>query len=137
MDADAATDEYDALFAGVGKSAVSIFAGYYTGAPAVDHPRVRIQAALAEHGLGRVRSTEPEDHLGGLLEAMRVLVAGGAGRAPATLAEQKRFFQGYVEEGARGFFRALAVAPESNFYRHVAAVGAAFVAIESQSFQLD
>jgi TorA maturation chaperone TorD len=138
MDVDAATDEYDALFAGVGKSAVSIYAGHYTGAPAVDHPRIRIQAALAELGLGRdERATEPEDHIAGLLEAMRVLVAGGAGRAPATIADQRRFFREHVEQGAAAFFKALAKAPQSNFYRHVAAVGAAFVSLESLSFQLD
>ena len=138
MDADAAAEEYDTLFSGMGKAVVSIFAGFYTGAPAVDHPRVRIQAALAELNLGQAEQvTEPEDHLAGLLEAMRVLVAGGAGRAPATLAEQRRFYQDHVERGAAGFFRALATAPQSNFYRHVAAVGSAFVALESQSFQLD
>jgi len=138
MDGDAAREEYDTLFSGMGKAAVSIFAGHYTGAPAVDHPRVRIQAALAELKLAQADDrTEPEDHLAGLLEAMRVLVAGGAGRAPATLAEQRSFFQDHVERGAAGFFRALATAPQSNFYRHVAAVGSAFMAIESQSFQLD
>jgi len=138
MDADAALEEYGVLFAGVGKSVVSIYAGHYTGAPAVDHPRVRIQAALEALHLARDdRMTEPEDHLAGLLEAMRVLVAGGAGRAPATLAEQRRFYQEHVERGAKGFFAALAAAPQSNFYRHVAAVGSAFVELESQSFQLD
>jgi TorA maturation chaperone TorD len=137
MDAAAAADEYDVLFAGVGKAVVSIYAGHYMGAPAVDHPRVRIQAALAELRLARERTSEPEDHLAGLLEVMRVLAAGGAGRAPATLAEQRRFFREFVEPAAAAFFRALAAAPEANFYRHVAALGAAFVSLESQSFQLD
>ena len=138
MDADAAAEEYEALFAGVGKAAVSLYAGYYMGAPAVDHPRVRIQASLATLGLARdPRATEPEDHFAGLLEVMRVLIAGGAGRAAAALGEQKRFYQEHVEPGAAAFFAALAQAPQSNYYRHVAAVGAAFIAIESQSFQLD
>src|SRR5436190_343946 len=83
------------------------------------------------------RSTEPEDHLGGLLEVMRVLVAGGAGRCAAPIAEQKRFFEEHVAPGGARFFEALARAPESNYYRRVAALGTAFVALESQSFQLD
>ena len=138
MDADAAAEEYELLFAGVGKSKVSIFAGYYTGAPARDHPRVRIQARLAGLGLARdERATEPEDHLGYLFETMRVLVGGTAERAPAKLADQKGFFEEHVAPGATRFFEALARAPEANYYRHVAAVGAAFTELESQSLQLD
>lgn len=137
MDADAAELEYENLFAGVGKAAVSLFAGYYSGAPARDHPRIRIQAALAELGLARdAKATEPEDHLSGLFEVMRVLVAGAPGRQPVALAVQSRFFTDHVEKGAAGFFAALARAPQANYYRHVAAVGAAFIDLESQSFQL-
>ncbi len=138
MDADAAAEEHDALFATVGKAAVSRYAGYYTGATAVDHPRVRIRADLAALGLApRPDATEPEDHFGALFEAMRVLVAGGAGRGPATLAEQRRFFEAHVAPGAGKFFAALAGAEASNYYRKVAALGAAFVALEGQSFSLD
>lgn len=138
MDTEAAALEFENLFAGVGKAAVSVYAGYYLGAPAIDHPRVRLQAALAELGLARAeRWTEPEDHVGTLLEVMRVLVAGGPGRRPATLAEQKRFYQAYVERSAMGVFGALAASPQANYYRHAAAVGAAFMALESQSFLLD
>jgi TorA maturation chaperone TorD len=137
MDPEAAAIEFEELFAGVGKAAVSVYAGYYLGAPSIDHPRVRLQAALAELGLARAeRVSEPEDHLGTLLEVMRVLVAGAPGRRPASLAEQKRFYQAYVEKSAAGVFGALAAAPQANYYRHAAAVGAAFMALESQSFLL-
>ena len=137
MDPEAAALEYEELFAGVGKAPVSIYAGHYLGAPAIDHPRVRLQATLAELGLARAgRVSEPEDHIGGLLEVMRVLVAGAPGRRPAALSEQKRFYQAYVESAATGFFEALAAAPQANYYRHAAAVGAAFMALEAQSFSL-
>jgi TorA maturation chaperone TorD len=137
MDPDAAAIEHDDLFAGVGKARVSIFAGYYTGAPARDHPRIRIQAALAGLGLARdPRATEPEDHFAGLFEVMRVLVAGMPGRPAAPLAEQKHFFEDHVGPGAAKFFAALAASPQANYYRHAAAVGAAFMALESESFLL-
>ena len=137
MDADAGAVEFEVLFANVGKAPVSVYAGYYLGAPAIDHPRVRLQASLAELGLARAeRVTEPEDHLGSLFEVMRVLVAGAPGRKPAPLAEQKRFYQAYVEKSAAGFFEALARAGQANYYRHAAAVGAAFMALETQSFLL-
>jgi TorA maturation chaperone TorD len=75
--------------------------------------------------------------LGALFDAMRVLVAGGAGRGPAKLAEQRRFFETHVLPGASGFFAAVASARKANYYRKVAALGAAFLAIEAESFQLD
>lgn len=138
MDADAAADEYDALFAGVGKAQVSIYAGFYTGAMAIDHPRVRIQADLAALGLARREDiSEPEDHFAGLFEVMRVLAAGGAGRPSATVAEQRRFFETHLKPGVGKFFAALGRAKDANYYRRVADFGAAFMALESESFQLD
>jgi len=138
MDADAAVEEYEALFVGMGKAPVSIYAGFYTGATSVEHPRVRIQRDLAELGLGRPdRITEPEYHVGGLLEAMRVLVTGGAGRGPASLGEQKRFFETHLEAALPRLTAAVGAAKEANYYRHVAAVAAAFAALETESFKLD
>lgn len=137
MDAEAAAAEYEALFNGVGKAEVSIYAGFYSGAPSIHHPRVRLQADLAALGLARrERVNEPEDHFAGLFETMRVLVAGGAGREPATIAEQKRFFDAYLQPSALKFMKALGASPKANYYRAVAALGAAFVSLESDSFQL-
>jgi TorA maturation chaperone TorD len=138
MDADAALEEYEALFCGVGAAAVSIYAGFYTGAMAIDHPRVRIQADLAALGLGiRASATEPEDHFAALFDAMRVLASGGAGRSSAAIAEQRRFFDAHLLPGAGKFFDALGRAKDANYYRKVAAFGAAFMALESESFLLD
>ena len=138
MDAQAAAEEFELLFFGVGKAAVSVYAGFYGGAPATDHPRVRIQADLAALGLGRHETaSEPEDHYAGLLDVMRVLVAGGAGRSPAPLAEQRRFFDRHLRPGLARFFREVGQSPHANYYRQVAAFGAAFTALESESFLLD
>ncbi|MDQ3027309.1 MAG: molecular chaperone TorD family protein [Pseudomonadota bacterium] len=138
MDPDAAREEYETLFVGMGRSPVSMFAGFYSGAPSIDHPRVRIQADLAALGLGRPDSVvEPEDHFAGLLDVMRVLVSGGAGRAPSSVAEQKRFFQAHLDTALAKFFAAVGRAPEANYYRPVAAVGAAFTVLETESFSLE
>ncbi len=138
MDPDAAAEEFELLFVGMGKSEVSAYAGYYSGAPSIDHPRVRIQADLAALGLSRrAEVTEPEDHFSGLFEVMRVLAAGGAGRAPAPIGEQKRFYAMHIEPGVKKLFAAMGAARSANFYRHVAAVGQAFAALESESFQID
>lgn len=138
MDSEAALEEYDLLFCGMGKAEVSIYSGFYSGAPSIDHPRVRLQADLAAFGLARRDEvTEPEDHFAGLFEAMRVLAAGGLGREPVALDEQRRFFTAHIEPSAGKFFAAVGSSPKANYYRNVAALGAAFVALESVSFQLD
>ncbi|HZZ92824.1 MAG TPA: molecular chaperone TorD family protein [Usitatibacter sp.] len=138
MDAEAAREEYETLFIGVGKAQVSIYAGYYAGAPAADHPRIRLQRDLAELGLAHKPGLpEPEDHIAALLDVMRVLAAGGAGRAPAPLAMQRRFFDAHVAPAARGFFAAVQAAGQANYYRRVAQFAAAFLELEAQSFELD
>jgi len=138
MDPEAARDEYEALFCGVGKSAVSIYAGFYAGAMAIDHPRVRIQNDLAALGLARRATvTEPDDHFAALFDVMRVLVAGGAGRSPATVAEQRRFFDAHLLPAAGKFFAALEYAKDANYYRRVARFGTAFISLETESFLLD
>jgi len=138
MDPEAAADEYHTLFEGMGKSEVSIYAGFYSGAPSIDHPRVRLQADLATLGLAhRQDVTEPEDHLAALFEVMRVLVAGGAGREPAPVPAQKAFFEAHLQRAAPRFLEAVGRSQKANYYRTVAAMAAAFVSLESDSFQLD
>jgi TorA maturation chaperone TorD len=137
MDVDAAGAEYDGLFVGVGEAVVSVYAGFYTGAAAIDHPRVRLQADFAAFGLEHVIVGEPEDHLATLFDVMRVLAAGGAGRSPAPLDEQKRFYDMYLRASAPKFFNAVIACEKANYYRKVAELGLAFVAIESESFELD
>lgn len=137
MDEEAAALEYETLFVGLGKALVSIHAGWYMGASAADHPRVRIIEDLAALGLARPADMpEPEDHFAGLFDAMRVLIAGGAGRSPSSIAEQKRFYEAHVKPGVGRFFAAVRAAPQSNYYRKVAAVGEVFVGIENESFKL-
>jgi TorA maturation chaperone TorD len=80
--------------------------------------------------------TEPEDHLGGLFEVMRLLVAGAPGRPPESPARQKAFFESHIAPTAIKFFDALRSEPDSNYYSRVAGLGAAFVEVESQSLQL-
>jgi TorA maturation chaperone TorD len=137
VDEEAAAEEFEALFVGVGKARISSYAGYYVGASSVDHPRVRIIEDLAALGLARAAGVpEPEDHFAGLFDTMRVLVAGGAGRAPADIGAQKRFYLSHVKPGVSRFLAAIREAPEANYYGKVAAVGEAFVAIENESFNL-
>ena len=91
------------------------------GAPLpMDHPRVRISRDLAALGLARRgrrrasrRTTSPR-----LFEAMRVLVAGGAGREPATRRGAEALLRDApaARRGARSSRRCEGVA-EANYYR--------------------
>jgi len=138
MDADAATEEYQRVFEGMGAAEVSIYSAFYIGATAVDHPRVKLLGDLAELGLARRETVvEPDDHWAALLDVMRVLVAGGAGRSPAAVAEQRRFYQSHLAPGLAAFFKATQDAPSANFYRKVADLGLAFEALETEAFHLD
>jgi TorA maturation chaperone TorD len=138
FDAEAALEEYERLFGGVGRAQVSIFAGFYLGNSLAEHPRVRVIADMSALGLAKQdQSTEPEDHFAVLLDVMRVLVAGGAGRESATVAEQKSFYSRHLARSLPKFLATLAGAEGANYYRRVAAFATAFAAIERQSFELD
>lgn len=137
VDAEAVAEEYETLFVGVGQAKVSIYAGFYAGASAVDHPRVRIARAMDKLRIVRAPGvTEPEDHLGGLFEVMRLLVAGAPGRAAESPATQKVFFEGHIAPAAIKFFDAVRSDPDSNYYSRVAALGSAFIGVESEALQL-
>ena len=138
FDAEAALEEFEQLFGGVGRAKVSVFAGFYSGDSLADHPRVKVIADLSALGLSRQpAATEPEDHFAALFDVMRILIVGGAGREAAPVAEQKSFFSRHLARSLPGFLDALAGADGANYYRRVAAFAKAFAAIERQSFELD
>jgi TorA maturation chaperone TorD len=68
---------------------------------------------------------------------MRLLVAGGQGRAPAALPAQQRFFDRHLRASLPAFWRAVGQSPSANYYRRVAGFGAAFAALETESFSLE
>ena len=137
FDEEAAAEEYEKLFVGMGPALVSIHFGFYAGAAAVDHPRVRIRGHLAELGFApREDNPQPEDHFALIFEAMRVLTGGTSARDPAPVDGQKRFFEANVAPGVFAFLEAVEAATEANYYRRVAAFAAAFMKIEQQSFNL-
>lgn len=137
FDEEAAAEEYEKLFVGVGPALVSIHFGFYAGAAAVDHPRIRIRRQLAELGFApRDDNPQPEDHFALLFEAMRVLTGGTPARDPAPVAQQQRFFETNVAPGVFAFLSAVQGAAEANYYRRAADFAAAFMKIEQQSFNL-
>jgi TorA maturation chaperone TorD len=132
--ADAESKEFFRLFVGVGRGELLPYASYYLTGFLHERPLARVRDELARLGIERQEGLyEPEDHIGILFDVMAGLAAGQFG---AGLADQKAFFTRHVEPWALKVFADLESAAETSFYKAVARVGAAFMAIESQGFAL-
>jgi len=136
-DPEAAAAEFQALFVGVGRSEVSLYASHYLG-PQSGRPLAEVRSALAALGLARREgSSEFEDHLAIELETMRMLVAGDAERAPASIAEQRAFCERHLMPWAFDCCTAILQCPIANYYRLVASFTHCFLAIERDSFAVE
>jgi TorA maturation chaperone TorD len=137
MDAEAARDEFQALFIGVGRSEVSLYASHYLG-PQSGRPLAEVRASLAALGLARrPESSEFEDHLSAVLETMRLLVAGDSERRPAAVALQQAFFERHVGPWAFACCAAITTNSVANYYRRVAQFADRFLALERDSFAVE
>jgi TorA maturation chaperone TorD len=138
MDAEAAQQEYTDLFVGVGKAEVVPTASHWLTGRMHDRPLVQLRGELATLGLARQpQATLTEDHLGPLLETMRFLVTGHAGRAPASVAAQRAFFDRWLGGWAPRCCTAIEECAIANYYRRVAECTKMFLAIERDSFAID
>ena len=136
-DATAVADEYQALFIGVGKSEVSLYASHYLG-PQSGRPLADLRAALADMGLARrPDSSEFEDHLAMELETMRMLVAGDAARPPARIPDQRAFCERFLLPWAFDCCIAISQSAIANYYRKVAKLSGSFLALERDSFAIE
>ncbi len=138
MDAEVARDEYTSLFIGVGRSEVDLHASHWLVEAMSEQPLVELRADLARLGLARKTNVVIyEDHLSSLFEMMRVLVEGQGERRPASLAEQRRFFDKYVFPWVGRCCAAIAKNPIANYYIPVAEFTQIFVAIERDAFAIE
>ncbi len=137
MDPEAARNEFQTLFIGVGRSEVSLYGSHYLG-PQSGRPLAELRASLATLGLARrPGSSEFEDHLSIVLETMRMLVAGDAERRPASLVEQQAFFDRHVEPWALVCCSAISANSVANYYSRVAQFAYRFLALERDSFAVE
>lgn len=137
MDADAAEQEYNELFIGVGKSEVDLHASHWL--PRVlERPLADLRTELASLGLARQPGvTTYEDNLGALCETMRILVAGHAARRPEPVATQRAFFDRRIAPWVFDCCDAICKSSVANYYRRVAEFTSAFLAIERDSLAID
>lgn len=124
--------EYDNLFVGVGRAAVTPYLSGYAEVSSPDRYLVRLREQLAAWGLGRREGVfEVEDHLSGVSDVMRWLI-----QARRPLEQQRVFFEGFVYSGAILFCAAVKKTPTASFYKPAAAFAASFFELEKAAFEM-
>lgn len=127
-------DEYDALFQGIGKPEVFLYASHHLAGALNEKPLVALRDTLRQLGLTRADDmAETEDHFAYLCEVMRYLIAGDD-LAVSTLETQRSFFDAHLRGWPDAMCGQIAGHPSAGFYRAVAGFAQAFLAIESQAF---
>lgn len=133
---EAAKEEYDALFIGIGKPDVLLYASHYLAGALNEKPLVELRADLAELGLARDEAAgETEDHVSFLFEVMRYLIAGDDA-GTCNLEQQRRFFRGHVQPWLARLCDAVQAHPRARLWAAVAGFTRAFVEVETQGFDL-
>ena len=120
MDVDAAAEECETLFVGVGKAPLNLHASHHLTGFMMEQLLADVYRTCTTPGFARVGAqTMVEDHLSALCEVMRLLIVGGSGVEPAPLCSTAPVFEAHI---ARWFDQRCAAIAESlaNFYRTVA-----------------
>jgi TorA maturation chaperone TorD len=133
---EAAAGEYDALFGGVGKPEVFVYGSYYRAGFLNEQPLATLRSDLAAIGLARDEARgETEDHVAGVFEVMRYLIAGDD-VAVCNLEQQRRFFRAHLQPWVDQLADAVQAQPRSVLWREVAGLTRAFVQVETQAFDM-
>lgn len=124
-------NEHTELFVGTGKAEITPYLTHYTIKYATDNPLVELRQQLIRWGMARRdKAHEPEDHIAGMCEAMRLAIA----MQQRSDEEQKGFFERFLYRGGIAFCDAVSASPKAVFYRRAAAFTRAFFEVEHEAF---
>ena len=138
MDEDAASEEFEQLFMGVGKAAVNLHASHHLTGFMMEQPLADVRSSLAQLGFVRIEmQTMVEDHLAALTEVMRLLIVGAQDVQPASLAEQRKFFTAHLEPWFEHCCLAVSKSSSANFYAIVSGFTNSFLQVERDAFAID
>lgn len=136
-DAKDVSEEYEALFIGLGRGELVPFGSYYLTGFLNEKPLAKLRQTLGQLGIERREDVkEPEDHIGTLCEVMAGLIDGSYG-SPSDAATQKQVFTEHIAPWAGHFFADLATAQQARFYAPLGKIGAEFIRIEGQAFEME
>ncbi len=131
-----AEKEFNALFIGLGRGELLPYASFYLTGFLHEKPLSVLRNDLSARRIERAPNVyEPEDNIATLMEVMGGLIVGRFSD-PATLDDQKTFFNRHVAPWAGHFFTDLEGAKSAMLYSAVGSVGKAFIEIEREAFRL-
>lgn len=133
---EAAAEEYDALFLGVGKPEVFLYGSYYLSGFLNELPLARLRDHLGRLGLTRDAARgETEDHVSYGFEVMRYLIAGDEA-AVCNLEQQRLFFRAQLQPWIEALCDVVQAHPRAVVWSAVAELTRQFVRVETQAFDL-
>ncbi len=132
----AAAAESAALFHGVGKPDVFVYASFYLAGNLNEKPLAALRTDLAALGLTRdPQALETEDHVAYLFEVMRYLIAGDD-LAVCNLEQQRRFYRTHLQTWVEQLCAAVIAHPRAQTWRAVAEFTREFMRVEAQAFDM-
>ncbi len=133
---DRAEREFNRLFIGLTGGELTPYGSYYLTGFVYEKPLADLRWDMEALGIARADGVaEPEDHIASVCEIMRGLITGAFG-PPASLRQQRRFFDAHVAPWASRFFEDLETAPAAVLYRPIGALGRLFMAVEREAFSM-
>lgn len=131
-----AVQEYNDLFIGLARGELLPYGSYYLTGFLHEKPLAKLRNDMATLGIERPEGVkEPEDHIAALMDMMAGLISGTFGK-PATLAEQKKFFEAHISNWVGHFFADLEAAKSSVLYAALGSIGRNFMEIEETAFSM-
>jgi len=128
--------EFNALFVGLGRGELLPYASYYLTGFLNEKPLATLRSDMTAQGMSRATNVfEPEDNIASLMEMMAGMIVGRFG-TPATLDQQKAFFNKHIAPWAGHFYSDLEAAKNSILYASLGAVGREFMEIEREAFRM-
>ncbi len=132
----AAEREFNALFIGLGRGELLPYASFYLTGFLNEKPLAQLRNDMAARGITRAQNVyEPEDNIASLMEMMAGMIVGRFG-APASLDDQKAFWNKHIGPWATHFYSDLEGAESSVLYASVGTAGRVFMEIEREAFRM-
>lgn len=129
--------EFNALFIGLGRGELLPHGSYYLTGFLNEKPLARLRADMARLGIEREANVyEPEDNIASVCEMMSGLIRGRFGD-PASIKDQKEFFEAHLSPWAELFFKDLEGAESSVLFAPVGTIGRAFMTVELNAFRME
>lgn len=127
-------DEFHRLFIGIGRGALVPYGSWYQTGFTMERPLSELRNDLMALGFQRQSDVyEPEDHIAALYETMALLIQNPT-QDPMVV---QQFFSQHLAPWCCTFFNDLSQTTSIPFYQAVAQLGAAYMRLEQQYFEMN